>query len=103
VVSELRSCLYISGKRRKEEAKEDRVVGGLCDDCLQLDNSRECSHWDCRMKLSTQDCRSDSNRFARKVDKNNNMATERHKHVERKKLELMSATEMDEELVDIKR
>jgi hypothetical protein len=55
------------------------------------------------MKLSTQDCRSDSSKSVREADRHNNMATERHKHAERKKPELMSAAEMDKELADIKR
>jgi hypothetical protein len=55
------------------------------------------------MKLSTQDCRSDSIRFARRVDRDSTMVTEGHRSVERKKPELMSAAEMDKELADIKR
>jgi hypothetical protein len=55
------------------------------------------------MKLSTQDFRSDSSRFARMADKNNSMATEGHKHAEKKSAKLMSAAEMDKELTDIKR
>jgi hypothetical protein len=41
------SCLYISGKRRKEKAEEDRVVGGLCNDCLQVGNNQGDSQQDC--------------------------------------------------------
>jgi hypothetical protein len=55
------------------------------------------------MTMEHSGMQSDSNRFSRKADKNNSMATESHKSVERKKPELMSATEIDKELADIKR
>jgi hypothetical protein len=64
-----------------------------------IDSQQDCK----RMKLSTQDFRSDSSRFARMADRNNSMATEGHKHDERKKPELMSTTKMEKELTDIKR
>jgi hypothetical protein len=54
------------------------------------------------MKLEHSGMRSDSSRSVREADRNNNMATEGHRSAERKKLELMSATEMDKELADIK-
>jgi hypothetical protein len=55
------------------------------------------------MKLETLLMRSDNSRFTKEADKHNNMATEGHKHAERKSPELMSTTEMDKELADIKR
>jgi hypothetical protein len=55
------------------------------------------------MKLSTQDCRSDSNRFPREADRDSAMAIEGHRSTERKSPELMSTVEMDKELVNIKR
>jgi hypothetical protein len=94
--------LFASCRQRRQE--EDRVVGGLCDDCLQVRSSREGSQGDCRMmKLSTQDFRSDSSRSVRETDRNSSMATEGHKPAERKSSKLMSATKMDKELTNIKR
>jgi hypothetical protein len=55
------------------------------------------------MKLSTQGFKSDSNKSVREADRHNKMATKGHKSAERKRPELMSATEMDKELADIKR
>jgi hypothetical protein len=55
------------------------------------------------MKLETLLMQSDSNRSAREADKHSKMATEGHKHAEKKSPELMSAAEMDKELADIKR
>jgi hypothetical protein len=46
------------------------------------------------MKLSTQDCRSDSSRFAREADRDNKMATEGH----RKKSKAEKLAEWDEEM-----
>jgi hypothetical protein len=56
-----------------------------------------------RMKLDTLKMGSDSSRSAREVDRHSKMATEGHRSAEWKKPELMSATEMDRELADIKR
>jgi hypothetical protein len=46
---------------------------------------------------------SDSNRFSRRVDRDTNMATEGHRYVERKNLDLWSQEVIDEELTDIKK
>jgi len=56
-----------------------------------------------KIKLSTQDCRSDSGRSFRKADKHSKMATECHEHAEKKSSKLMSTAEMDRQLTDIKR
>jgi hypothetical protein len=45
---------------------------------------------------------SDSSRFARREDRDNDMATKGQRYVGRKNPELMSRTEIDEELTDIK-
>jgi hypothetical protein len=45
---------------------------------------------------------SDSNRFSRREDRDNNMATEGHRYAERKNPELMSTTEREKELADIR-
>jgi hypothetical protein len=45
------------------------------------------------MKLETLWVQSDSSRFARRVDRDSNMATEVHRCAERKIPELMSTTE----------
>jgi hypothetical protein len=42
------------------------------------------------MKLETLLVQSDSSRFARRADRDNNMATEGHRYAGRKKQELMS-------------
>jgi hypothetical protein len=55
------------------------------------------------MKLETLGMQSDINKSVRGADKYSKMATEGHRHAEKKKLEMMSATEMDKELTDIKR
>jgi hypothetical protein len=55
------------------------------------------------MKLGTQDFRSDGSRSVRETDRCSKMATDGHKHAERKSSKLMSAAEMDKELADIKR
>jgi hypothetical protein len=71
-----------------------------------FDSSGLCERrsWDCeKMKLGTQDCRSDSSRSIRETDRSSKMATEGHKHAERKSPKLMNTTEMDKELADIKR
>jgi hypothetical protein len=54
------------------------------------------------MKLEHSRMQSDSGRSIKEADKHSKMATEFHKHVERKNPELMSIAEMDKELVDIK-
>jgi len=55
------------------------------------------------MKLEHSEMWSDSSRSAREVDRHSSMATDGHKHAERKSPKLMSTTEMDKELADIKR
>jgi hypothetical protein len=55
------------------------------------------------MKLEHSGMRSDSSRFAREADRHNEMATEGHRSVEWKSPKVMSTTEMDKELADIKR
>jgi hypothetical protein len=55
------------------------------------------------MKLEHSGMQGDCRRSVREVDRDNNMATEGHKHVEWKKPKLMSVAEMDKELADIKR
>ena len=55
-----------------------------------------------RMKLEHSGMRSNSCRSAREADGHSKMATKGHKHAERKSQKLMSATEMDKELADIK-
>jgi hypothetical protein len=53
------------------------------------------------MKLVTLLVQSDSNRFARKADKDNTMVTEDHRHAGRKsKVEKLA--EMDKELYELK-
>jgi len=49
----------------------------------------------------TQD-QSDSSRFSRREDKDSEMATEGHRYARKKKTELMSKAEIDEELIDIR-
>lgn len=46
---------------------------------------------------------SDSSRFARRADRDNNMATEGRRYARRKNSELWSQKYIDEELTDIKR
>ena len=46
---------------------------------------------------------SDSSRFARRADRDNNMATEGRRFVGRKNSELWSQKDIDEELADIKK
>jgi hypothetical protein len=53
------------------------------------------------MKLSTQDCRSDSSRFSREADRDSTMATEGHRHAG-KKSKAEELAKMDEELADIR-
>jgi hypothetical protein len=55
------------------------------------------------MKLDTLRMQSDSSRSVREADRHSKMATEGHKHAEKKSSKLMSAAEMDKELADIKR
>jgi hypothetical protein len=55
------------------------------------------------MTLEHSRMQSDSNRFSRKEDRKNNMATEGHKSAKRKKPKMMNAAEMDKELADINR
>jgi hypothetical protein len=54
-----------------------------------------------RMKLETLLVRSDSGRFARKEDRDNNMATEGHRHAGRKR-KAEKLVEMDKELYEIR-
>ena len=54
------------------------------------------------MKLEHSEMWSDSSKSAREVDRHSSMATEDHKHAEKKSPKLMNAAEMDKELVDIK-
>jgi hypothetical protein len=53
------------------------------------------------MKLSTQDYRSDNNRFAREADRDNMMATEGHRRAGKKR-KAEELAKMDEELADIR-
>jgi hypothetical protein len=124
VVSEpVLACIFQAGREAKKEStlihvrvvserdficilqvKEDRVAGGLCNDCLQVGNDQGDSQQDCkRMKLEHSEMRSDSNKSIRETDRHNKMATGGHKHAEGKSPKLMSATEMDKEITDIKR
>jgi hypothetical protein len=93
--------LFVYCRQRRQ--KEDRVVGGLCKDLFAGRQQSIDSQQDCKMKLETLKMQSDSSRSAREADKHSKMATEGHKHAERKSPELMSAAEMDKELADIKR
>jgi hypothetical protein len=54
------------------------------------------------MKLVELIMRSDSSRSARRADRDSRMATERHRHAEKKSSKLMRAVEMDKELADIR-
>jgi hypothetical protein len=86
-------CLYTADRGKQGE---DRVAEGLCKDLLAGRQQSIGSQQDCeRMKLDTLRMQSDSNRSAREIDKHNKMATEGHKHDEKKSPKLMSATEMD--------
>ena len=53
------------------------------------------------MKLETLGVQSDSSRFARRADRDNNMATEGRRFAGRKDLELISNAEWDEELTEM--
>jgi hypothetical protein len=75
VVSEHGFCFYITDRRRKRKTECWRLYG----DCLQV-----------------------SNRFSRRADRDNDMATEVHRYAGRKNTELMSRSEIDEELTDIR-
>jgi hypothetical protein len=55
------------------------------------------------MKLEHSEMWSDSSRFSKEVDRQCSMASEGHKHAERKRSKMMNATEMDKELTDMKR
>jgi hypothetical protein len=55
------------------------------------------------MKLVKLLVRSDSSRFSRKANRNNNMATEGHRYARRRTSELWSQEDIDEELSYIKR
>jgi hypothetical protein len=69
---------------------------------LQGGNNLEDSQGDCRrMKLVELLVRSDSNRFSRKANRGNNMATEGRRYAGRK--ELWSQEDIYEELADIKK
>jgi hypothetical protein len=81
VVSERELYFYISSRGRRQRKTEHwRLCGG----CLQVGNNQESSQEDCRMKLETLLVQSDSNRFARKVDRDNTMVTEGHRHAGKK-------------------
>jgi hypothetical protein len=54
------------------------------------------------MKLEHSGMKSDSGRSVREENKHGKMATEGHKHAENKSSKMMSTTEMDKELADIK-
>jgi hypothetical protein len=124
VVSEPDYCLYISGEggvRDKEHSDTQRQVvsdlelflyissrggrqstGILCGDWLQVGDNQEGSQGDCRrMKLETLLVWSDNGRFARKVDRDNTMVTEDHRHAGKKSKEKKIA-EMDKELYEIR-
>jgi hypothetical protein len=58
-----------------------------------IDSQQDCE----KMKLSTQDCRSDSSRFAREADRDGTMVTEDHRHAGRKKSKAEKLAEWDEE------
>jgi hypothetical protein len=53
------------------------------------------------MKLETLLVRSDSNRFARKADRDSTMVTEGHRHAGRKR-KTENLVEMDKELAEIR-
>jgi hypothetical protein len=55
------------------------------------------------MKLEHSGMKSDISRSVREADKHGKMATEGHKHAEKKSSKMMSEIEMDKELTDIKR
>jgi hypothetical protein len=55
------------------------------------------------MKLGHSGMQSDSNRFSRRADRDNNMATEGRKYAGRKNSNLWSQEDIDEELADIKK
>jgi hypothetical protein len=61
------------------------------------------SQEDCRRKLETLEMQSDSNRFARRADRDNKMTIESRRYVGRKNLDLWSQKYIDEELADIKK
>jgi hypothetical protein len=67
LVSELESCLYISREARRRQRKTE--CWRLCDGCLQVDNNQEDSQEDCRKRLKHSRVQSDSSRFARRADR----------------------------------
>jgi hypothetical protein len=67
---------------------------------LQVGSNQEGSQGDCRkMKLVELLVRSDSSRFARKANRDSNMATEGRRYAGRKEKERWSQEDMDEELI----
>jgi hypothetical protein len=101
VVSERDICSYIVDRG---ELEGDRVTEDSVRTCCEWTTVHKQSGGDCRMtKLSTWYFRSDSSRSVRETDRNSKMATEGHKHAEKKSPKLMSVEEMDKELADIKR
>jgi hypothetical protein len=54
------------------------------------------------MRLETLGVQSNSSRFSRRADRDNNMATKGHRYAERKNPELMSTAERGKELADIR-
>jgi hypothetical protein len=86
--------LYISnrGGRRRQS------VGGLCDDCLQVGNSREDSQQDYTMKLKHSGMQSDSSRSIKEADRDNTMVTEDHRHARKNKSKAEKLVEFDKEM-----
>jgi hypothetical protein len=68
---------------------------------LQVGSSPKTVSRTVRMKLSTQDCRSDSSRSVREADGHNKMATEGHRK-KSKAEKLAEEEEMDRELYELK-
>jgi hypothetical protein len=80
------------------QVKEDRVAENSVGTCLPEVAVRRQSEGDCRrMKLSTQDCWSDSSRSVERTDRHNKMATEGH----RKKSKAEKLAEEVEETRDL--
>jgi hypothetical protein len=67
-------CILQTEKQEKDRVTEDSVRT-----CLQVGSSPNTVNRTVRMKLSTQDCRSDSSRSFREADGHNKMATEGHR------------------------
>jgi hypothetical protein len=68
---------------------------------LQVGNNQVDNWQDCRMKLLELLVQSDSSRFSRKENRDNNMATEGHRHAGKKSIGRKRAG-MDKELAEIK-